>query len=278
MNKVTAIYELFKNVKEMDCTSGNMDSILKFGDATIMQGHAETSNQEGKHTKKVAINFGEESIKFERTGNMGGCCGGFGHGHMRGMHHMKGMHKHGMHRGMHAGMNRGHMHGYGGQENCCVDDTQEISMDMHSKCHSDMRFRKIDKALLLLKLLDKTVYDEASKQIILELSPSDMPENMKVHFEKHLMYKKAHLKKMMSSCEGNQECCNNEHHKAFKHLVDAGLNEVDVDSIAPNYVKLVINVDEAIKPLAVQFDFTVDTKLQDGTDKPIHFSLKGKML
>ncbi len=291
MNKVTAIYELFKNVKEMDCHNGEMDSILKFGDATIMEGHVETSKQEGKYTKKVEINFGEEAIKFERTGNFSGCCGGFGHGQMMGMHHgmhsgmHKGMHKgmhgdmnRGMHRGMHGGMNRGHMHGFGGQENCCEYDGQENFMDMHSKCRSDMRFRKVDKALMLLKLLDKTVYDEASKQIILELSPADMSENMKAHFEKHLMYKKVHLKKMMSYCEGDEACCNSDHQRAFKHLVDAGIKEVDVDSITPKQVKVVINVDDSIKPIAVQFDLAVDTKLQDGTEKPIRFSLKGKML
>lgn len=280
MNKVTAIYELFKNVKEMDCDNGNMDSILTFGDATIMQGHVETAYQEGKHTKKVAINFGEEVIKFERTGNLGGGCCGFGHGHnhMRGMHHMKGMHKdmhHGKHRGMHDCINRGHVHGYGDHEHCCDDSAQE---SMFSKCHSDMKFRKIDKAILLLKILDKAVYDEAAKKIILDLSPADMPENMKAHFEKHIMYKKAHLKKMISSCEGEASCCKNEHHKAFKHLVDAGIKEVDVDSITPNQVKLVISVDDSIKPVAFQFDIAVDTKVQDGTARPIHFSLKGKML
>lgn len=263
MNKLTALYELMQNMKALDCPTGHMNSELKFGETVIVKGFAESITEEGKQIKKTEINMGEESIKFERAGNtMGGCHGGFGH---YGMH--KGM-KH--HRSMQSNMHSEMIHKmYSGSMNC---DNQ------NQDCHMRIKGGKLSKAMLFIKLLDKTVYDEKAKQFSLELSPSDMSESMKAQFEEHLAYKKEHIKSMMSSCEESDCCCDEHHQKLFKHLIDAGIKEVNLDSITPNKVNLVIKVDESIKPIEINFDALVDTKLKSGDERPIHFSLKGKML
>lgn len=266
MNKLTALYELMKNMKAMDCPTGNMNSELKFGETVIASGFAESKTENGKQVKKTEINMGEETIKFERSGNtMGGCTGGFGH---YGVH--KGMKHQGMHRSMYSGMHSEMIHKmHSGSVNC---DNQNKDCQMHT------RGGKLSKAMLLIKLLDKTVYDEKAKQFSLELSPSDMPDGMKAQFEQHLTYKKEHMKSMMCSCE-EDNCCSDEHHqKLFKHLVDAGIKEVDLDSIMPNKVSLMIKVDEAIKPTEINFDVLIDAKLKSGDESPMHFSLEGKML
>lgn len=269
MNKLTALYEVMKNMKEMKACNGNMHSEIKFGETVIAFVDGEKTTQEGKSTKKMSAVFGEETVKFERSGSesVDGCCG---HGH-----HMccspspfvSQFHK---------------SHGLG--EDCCGTQSQGKEENCCGpQYHGKMRFGKISKAMMLIKLLDQLNYNESENTLSLEMTLSDLPENIQKHMKEHLAFKKEHIKSMLSTCCDSKEdssCCEGEdHHKlVMEHLKKVGLFEIDIDSIEPKNINVSLKLDVDSKPREMKASFEIDATTKNGESKPIVFTMNGKVL
>lgn len=291
MNKLSALYTVVKHVKEMEKVNGSAHGEILFGETVIGKVDAKVICEDGKCTKQAEAQFGEETIKFERTGSdEGGCCGGLGHhGHIGHAHGHKFAHPHGKMKG-------------------------------HSK---------LGKAMMMLKLLDKTEYEELAsgqKTLSLEMTMADLPEGMRVQMEAHLNYKRNHLKKMMASCCGeakNGECCEPEtdccspeanccspeanccetendccspignccssetnccssesncHTHILKQLIASGCMDVNPDTIAPEKISIKMLLDESGKPLQADLLVVVNSKLITGEAKDLRLSFSAQLI
>ncbi len=270
MNKLSALYTVVKHVKEMEKVNGSAHGEILFGETILGKMDAKLICEDGKCTKQAEAQFGEETIKFERTGSAeGACCGGHGHhGHIAHAHGHKFEHPHGKMKG-------------------------------HSK---------LGKAMMMLKLLDKTEYEELAsgqKTLSLEMTMADLPEGMRAQMEAHLNYKRNHLKKMMASCgdeakngeccEPESECCapeasccspkgnccsseSNCHTQILKQLKASGCMDVNPDSIAPEKVSVKMLLDESGKPLQADLLVVVNSKLITGEAKDMRLSFNVKLI
>lgn len=261
MNKLSALYTVVKHVKEMEKVNGSAHGEILFGETILGKVDAKVICEDGKCTKQAEAQFGEETIKFERTGSdEGGCCGGHGlHGH--------------------------HAHGH-----------------KFEHPHGKMKGQsKLGKAMMMLKLLDKTEYEELAngqKTLSLEMTMEDLPEGMRTQMEAHLNCKRSHLKKMMASCCGeakNTDCCEPEsdccspesnccssesncHTQILKQLKASGCMDVNPDTIAPEKVSLKMLLDESGKPLQADLLVVVNSKLITGEAKDLRLSFSAQLI
>jgi hypothetical protein len=239
MNKLSALYTVVKHVKEMEKVNGSAHGEIQFGETILGKMDAKVICEDGKCTKQAEAQFGEESIKFERTGSdEGGCCGGHGH--------------HGYH-GHH-----GHVHG-----------------NKFEHPHGKMKgHSKLGKAMMMLKLLDKTEYEELAngqKTLSLEMTMADLPEGMRAQMESHLKI----------CCSPETNCCSSEsncHTQILKHLKASGLMDVNPDSITPEKVSIKMLLDESGKPLQADLLMVVNSKLITGEAKDLRLSFSAQLI
>lgn len=262
MNKLTALYSVMKNLKEMkentdgSPINGNALLELRFGETLLGAANGKIECADGKCVQRAEVSFGEESMKFERSGSSTvHCCE---MGHTKQFHHPMG----------------------------------------HT--HHGRKFSKLNHAMLMIKLIDKTDFEtlaNGQNALSLELSMADLPENMKAAAETCLKRKQAMLKKIMDACADENlcedieacceaSCCDDStccgHDNIHKHLIEtlkkAGMMTVDPSSITPEKISIRLLMDEAAKPISLDMAFTVHMQTTTGEVKPLHLSFTGKML
>lgn len=89
MNKLTALYNMMKQMKETEAFNGSGAVEARLNDTVLGTMNSEFSCAPGHCEKKMEVRFGEEVLKFEHQGTdklHGMCCtpGHHGHGHGHG--------------------------------------------------------------------------------------------------------------------------------------------------------------------------------------------------
>ncbi|BEP27817.1 hypothetical protein [Helicovermis profundi] len=254
MNKLTALYEVMKNVKKMkgaDDFKVSIDAEVKFAEDIIATLEAYKEVSKGKHNKKATIKFGDEFVEFENSTSVNSSFELNHENHHKGMHH--GIFSHGMKQGMcNHGMNYSEMKG-----------------------HSNKYISKFDRGMMMIKLLDKINFKETEdnrKILSLELKTTDLPEKLQAHMKDHLAYKHEHLAMM------KEHGCEAHHEKMTKFLKTSGLDQIDTKTVMPEKVNLIVEINENNQADLVKVNALVKSKLNSGKEKKITISISAKML
>lgn len=231
MNKLSALYKVGKHLKGCSPCAGslNIEAIL---DTTVIGTlHSELRSEADSIEKKTEIQFGEEKLRFEHIGKGPGTA-------------------------------------------CCSDHHPSIGMQGLKKAHNHYShccsgpFSKLEHALFMLKVLDKTVYQvnpDGTRTFALDLMVSDLPEGMQAMAQ--------------SRCCGaggytNFEDCCPEHAKAW--LERCGCMELDPQSIVPVSLNLTLAVTEGYVVSALKATLTATAKDKSGEVHQVTINVDGQ--
>lgn len=227
MNKLSALYKVGKKMKACSPCEGTMTLEALLDTTVLGTMRSEIKAGPEKSEKKTEIQFGEENFKFEHSGKAHGesCCGEHHHG-MK-MHGFKKMHHH---------------HGH-----CCSGPVG-----------------KLDHALFMLKVLDKTEYQEnpdGSGVFTLELAVADLPESIQGMIQTKCCGANGH--------PSLEECCP-EHAKAW--LETCGCMDLDLQTIMPVSlnISLTVNADHGVSALKATLLGTVKDKSGQERTMTVH--------
>lgn len=230
MNKLSALYKVGKKVREGKACEGTL-TVEALLDTTVLGTmRSEIKAGSEKREKKTEIQFGEENFKFEHSGkgHGEGCCGGHPHG----------MKAHGFRR-MH------HHHGH-----CCSGG-----------------MGKLDHALFMLKVLDKTEYQEkedGSGLFSLQLTLADLPEGIQ-----------GMIKSKCCGVEGHpsfEECCP-DHAKAW--LASCGCMDLDLQTITPVSLNISLAVNADHSPSELKAVLLASAKDNAGKEHSVTINANG---
>lgn len=230
MNKLTAMYTMFKKVQEKESMNALITAEAKLDETILATMTTEIHKSADRREKKTEIKFGQETVKFEHSGAAdadGKCCGPHGF-----------MHKH-------------HGHGHGHGKGCC---------GAHSK---------LDKAMFMLKMLDKTDYVENSdgtSTLSLNVTFDDLPQKVQEHMKQHCCKMHEH---------GGADCCE-KFKGAHAWLETCGCMEIDHATIKPEMVKLVVSLKSDKSPEKVELSLLVHANDQSGKARTMTLQATGQ--
>lgn len=188
MNKIKTLYDVVQTLKAQEKFEGNgtvkvtKDKEAVFEAEKTFEKDIANGTMKGKIKTEVqhdGVKLKNES-EFEFDKNS---CGGHGFGG----HHGMGMRKRMM-------QGRGHgCHGHQGRFNS--EESCEDGKGFHQRGGGFPMKRKLDKISMMFDLLNRleiTESDNGGKDLKLEISLNDMPEEMRRHMKMHMMHGKAH--------------------------------------------------------------------------------------
>lgn len=126
---------------------------------------------------------------------------------------------------------------------------------------------KFGKAMMMLKLLDKTELQEledGSKILTIQLTPEDLPAHMKEH--------------MKDKCCGmtEKECCNGHHEKIHSWMASCGCMDMDFDTLEPQNVSLKIVLKADCSPVEMNAVIKAGVTDKQGNAHSITVSAQGQ--
>lgn len=298
MNKLTAIYSVMKQVQEMKQSktkqpfNGEMQTVLTFGESDIFTASGQCVCEDDQCRRQAEMKFGTETMKFERAGSSEeGCCSSH-----------SGMHK------MHF-----HKHAFKSENGRPVHSMRGHKFNKLS--HAMLMIKLLD--LTKYEALENG-QNQLSLEVTLADLPRSMRVEFEKHLDFKKKMLKSMLANceggqcndsdkdnscceteccQPNCCEPNcceDECCEAEccepnccesgccdcscGQSAIKWAKQSGLFEVDLDSVMPEKIGLKLIIDSEGKPQALDVQAVVQARTLNGEDKPLRFTMKGKML